>query len=1123
MSTAPAITDGLDRILIDTHNKSTKSFWYKIYDTSKDFPEIDDDDRTRKRLQQTNRSSLQLHCGITREQYIMLLKQRGLLNAYGSDYRVNKEGWKKLLVILQIDAEVEESDLPGVAGKRWYIRLGQKHNGYPKKAVFQDKAEVFDPPRINHHVTLQNNLRKELELEKNKMDDDDSSSNDSDRSSSRSDNDDDDNRKKSSEKEDNSKAAQSSMSPDFDVDNEQLKNLLGVLNGDEAVTGNDNDNDCLSPSKDAAQCGMNLDDVGDGQLKYLIGVLLSEQQARNTIGKATQVQTQATAITPNERIETTTEATTEKIAKHKNVQPTVFQFIQGCEQYSAVPIPTHTSDNAYKRYLYHKNYPNEIIKEMGRTKGSTTIDESQGATRMLDYLATTYEDEYIAVAKEKKLDMTGIMNDVQLAAWQVDCELKDWQATRTLKHFRANLNSKVSVPYHLTKKFGKGYVIPRTKKFQHQYDNGEIKTVEVEYQDVSEITRDTVQKILRKHNIKPEDILDIHFVFGGDHGVGAFRLSYRCIVTLKDNTMFHDGGICGTINGKDKPEILEESIMEWLTEDLKRINDLKLFVTCDDDANAVCSFMNEDDNDDTNAFGFKVGIINSGDLKWFCTILGMDGMSNQWCIYCYLRKHQWLGEHEPGEARTVENMKQYSDNPTLKGAARMGVKREPYWPFIPIENYAIPLLHILIGVFNDIDEYWVGIIDSKIVPKSAAELADMEKYKSMDEKIEKAKDDLKKWNESEQGQRRSKLVKRKNTQDKQLAKNEVVADPLSPDDVVDHIGLNKVWKDFCKKRDDLEQDKKDIAETINAYRLARKVDKNSVHNKLEQYAKTQGLDRGKAFGGKFNGKDARKVMENSDEYYDGMRTILKENSVPTLHGYVDKLCDDVIKLMKAWNKFFSLLQNDKPDQDERDSAKDVAKRAVSLHVELLKNKTPKVHVAEDHAVAQYLRFSPGFVRLITEQWVERSHQIGAKDEARYRHITNIADKANCKAESRHKANNALIQKQITWVHSKTARGTYNKRKEPATDVSTPPATTRQRTDDELTTQPDANDSTTPQQSTLSNAVVEQIVPTPMSVDNVQSPQQPATPTQMVAPPAARRTVRGNAGRNRVYEHDYVTN
>ena len=31
-------------------------------------------------------------------------------------------------------------------------------------------------------------------------------------------------------------------------------------------------------------------------------------------------------------------------------------------------------------------------------------------------------------------------------------------------------------------------------------------------------------------------------------------------------------------------------------------------------------------------------IFNVGDLKWLAMLLGMEDMSNIWCIYCFLRK-----------------------------------------------------------------------------------------------------------------------------------------------------------------------------------------------------------------------------------------------------------------------------------------------------------------------------------------------------------------------------------------------------------------------------------------------------------------------------------------------------
>ena len=164
--------------------------------------------------------------------------------------------------------------------------------------------------------------------------------------------------------------------------------------------------------------------------------------------------------------------------------------------------------------------------------------------------------------------------------------------------------------------------------------------------------------------------------------------------------------------------------MDWLTEDLKRISESKVLLTKLDDGSVACALISEENEDECPPGSMvipKVTIFNTGDLKWMAMLLGMDGMSMQWCIYCYLRKQEWIVEgYEKGELRTIENMiEQLEKNLT-------GTKRRP---FIPVENYAVPLLHLMIGIFNDIDEYMFSFIDLHIL----AQDPDPEEMKLRDE------------------------------------------------------------------------------------------------------------------------------------------------------------------------------------------------------------------------------------------------------------------------------------------------------------------------------------------------------------------------------------------------------
>ena len=91
-------------------------------------------------------------------------------------------------------------------------------------------------------------------------------------------------------------------------------------------------------------------------------------------------------------------------------------------------------------------------------------------------------------------------------------------------------------------------------------------------------------------------------------------------------------------------------------------------------------------------------------------------------------------------------------------------------------------------------------------------------------------------------------------------------------------------------------------------KIARKWDKESVDSKFKGHLASNGLDRGRAFGGKFNGKDARKAMTKPHLVFDGLRGILKENKNTSYSETdIDVLVDHIIESMSKWNALFSVL------------------------------------------------------------------------------------------------------------------------------------------------------------------------------------------------------------------------
>ena len=49
-----------------------------------------------------------------------------------------------------------------------------------------------------------------------------------------------------------------------------------------------------------------------------------------------------------------------------------------------------------------------------------------------------------------------------------------------------------------------------------------------------------------------------------------------------------------------------------------------------------------------------------------------------------------------------------------KGKLQLGIKQQPWWPFIPISNYMLPLLHCEIGIGNQLLDKLRDIINKYI-------------------------------------------------------------------------------------------------------------------------------------------------------------------------------------------------------------------------------------------------------------------------------------------------------------------------------------------------------------------------------------------------------------------------
>jgi len=230
---------------------------------------------------------------------------------------------------------------------------------------------------------------------------------------------------------------------------------------------------------------------------------------------------------------------------------------------------------------------------------------------------------------------------------------------------------------------------------------------------------------------------------------------------------------------KDTEALLKKTIHEELTKGLKTIAENHLNITINGEGQIECSFG--DELPDSNTKSLKPNMYIVGDLAFYALILGKEGMSGDWCHLCTLPAAEFKDLMKDGDPYTYLFMKQKADEYKVKMAAwktsgrktkpkaTCGMKDEPWWTFIPLANFIVPLLHCLIGIgdnifvkFRDIISESIEYIsdnekDTRLAAGSIEEL--IEEYKSERDTFDKTTDGKLRMSEKGRVRRAKKKVK----------------------------------------------------------------------------------------------------------------------------------------------------------------------------------------------------------------------------------------------------------------------------------------------------------------------------------------------------------------------------
>eukprot|EP00957_Ditylum_brightwellii_P121367 9255701-Ditylum_brightwellii.AAC.1 len=99
-----------------------------------------------------------------------------------------------------------------------------------------------------------------------------------------------------------------------------------------------------------------------------------------------------------------------------------------------------------------------------------------------------------------------------------------------------------------------------------------------------------------------------------------------------------------------------------------------------------------------------VELFFASDILLYSMVLGKDGYSTWWCVYCNLFKKKWEKcPHAAGDKWTIQSLTTHG-NDVVQGhfskndaQGRKGVCTPPEITLIPVGRYILPILHFIIG------------------------------------------------------------------------------------------------------------------------------------------------------------------------------------------------------------------------------------------------------------------------------------------------------------------------------------------------------------------------------------------------------------------------------------------
>lgn len=314
---------------------------------------------------------------------------------------------------------------------------------------------------------------------------------------------------------------------------------------------------------------------------------------------------------------------------------------------------------------------------------------------------------------------------------------------------------------------------------------------------------------------------------------------------------------------------------------------------------------------------------------------------------------------------------------------------------VPILNkgtqVVVPILHLMMGIINQLINYHFDMIDQRIEPLSRAELANRESIPKNEARLVEEKASLAVWEDAVNGGRKltefmdkSRELAKKIEVDGEASTEADKKEKADTDECVKALQAEK--KRMEGRIKELQSDIKSAKKKREGYTKARKVSKESIYNKCEAILKEYQIQRASYHGGDFNGVNILKMMKEAEAIYTRMEQVMlddgraKDDNDKDNTQFIKTLCETLKGQLMNWNQVSANLYTCDPSDELCDRTQVLIDTSIKqLREELKFSITPKLHVMECHVVHQ-MRTIPGGLAFLHEQWIEHYHQKGHKND-----------------------------------------------------------------------------------------------------------------------------------------------